>query len=499
MQLQISSLASGILGIVATAFVIAKLSMRKELDAIPTVGSSTWLGSWWAGLKFLINGTDIVQEGYDKHKAAAFKVANKYSWLVIVSGRQYLEEIRRSSEDHLSFMAATNDALKLEYTMGHDIHYKPYHIQIIRSQLTRSLGVLYPDIRDEVVTAFEEILDLEGNGDQEFISAEWKSVVALGTIEKVVCRTSNRTFVGLPLCRNPDWIDLNVRFTVDAVKEGIIMGLFPTFMVPFVAPLISSLARSTRRGVKLLRPTVEERQKHLERHGSAWADKPNDVLSWLMDEAEGSERSITSLTQRVLAVNFVAIHSFTQALYNLAANPQYMQPLREEVESIIATEGCFLKESQRMEGLPPVLTMARQAMKDFSFSDGTVIPKGTIVAVASRATHFDNDNYEHADMFDPFRFANVRSEDGEGVKHQFSSTNPEYLPFGHGQHACPGRFFAAIELKTMLAHIDGATRPQSLRIGTANAANSTAKVMFRKRAQSIFLVSGVYMYASSIL
>jgi len=180
-----------------------------------------------------------------------------------------------------------------------------------------------------------------------------------------------------------------------------------------------------------------------------------------------------------------------------------MQPLREEVESIIATEGwskgalakmhridSFLKESQRMEGIAS-MTMARQAMKDFSFSDGTVIPKGTIVAVASRATHFDNDNYEHADMFDPFRFANVRSEDGEGVKHQFSSTNPEYLPFGHGQHACPGRFFAAIELKTMLAHIvvsydvkleDGATRPQSLRIGTANAANSSAKVMFRKRA-----------------
>ena len=56
--------------------------------------------------------------------------------------------------------------------------------------------------------------------------------------------------------------------------------------------------------------------------------------------------------------------SVTQALYDLAANPEYIQPLREEVESITATEGwtkaamgkmwkldSFLKESQRYNGI----------------------------------------------------------------------------------------------------------------------------------------------------
>ena len=55
---------------------------------------------------------------------------------------------------------------------------------------------------------------------------------------------------------------------------------------------------------------------------------------------------------------------FTYALYNLAANPQYVQPLREEVEAIIDKEGwsktslskmrkvdSFLKESLRMESI----------------------------------------------------------------------------------------------------------------------------------------------------
>ena len=55
---------------------------------------------------------------------------------------------------------------------------------------------------------------------------------------------------------------------------------------------------------------------------------------------------------------------FTHALFYLAANPQYIDPLREEVESIVEKEGwskaavdkmrkvdSFLKECQRMEGI----------------------------------------------------------------------------------------------------------------------------------------------------
>jgi len=33
------------------------------------------------------------------------------------------------------------------------------------------------------------------------------------------------------------------------------------------------------------------------------------------------------------------------------------------------------------------------------------------------------------------------------------STSADYQPFGHGRHACPGRFFAANELKLLLAYM----------------------------------------------
>ena len=74
-------------------------------------------------------------------------------------------------------------------------------------------------------------------------------------------------------------------------------------------------------------------------------------------------------------------------------------------------------------------------MKDFTFSDGTFIPKGTIISVAIRSLHHDERFYENADVFEPFRFAEMHEDDSEGVKYQFASTAIDYLPFGLGKHA----------------------------------------------------------------
>ena len=80
----------------------------------------------------------------------------------------------------------------------------------MRSQLTRNIDILYPALQDEVVAAFDDILDLKDDGDMFPViknnkslmlgNIEWRSVPVLTTIQKIVCRASNRSFVGLPLC-----------------------------------------------------------------------------------------------------------------------------------------------------------------------------------------------------------------------------------------------------------------------------------------------------------
>ena len=68
---------------------------------------------------------------------------------------------------------------------------------------------------------------------------------------KIVCRTSNRVFVGLPLCeydviqeafvlympfllgRDPDYRQLNEQFTINVVIGARIINLFPKFLRPY--------------------------------------------------------------------------------------------------------------------------------------------------------------------------------------------------------------------------------------------------------------------------
>ena len=82
--------------------------------------------------------------------------------------------------------------------------------------------------------------------------------------------------------------------------------------------------------------------------------------------------------------------------------------------------------------------MHRKTMKDFTFSDGTVIPKGVHVAALTGPVNMDEAIYEDPLTFKPFRFVEARegaSSAREAVKNQMTTTSPEYLLFGHGRRA----------------------------------------------------------------
>jgi hypothetical protein len=86
----------------------------------------------------------------------------------------------------------------------------PYHVPVVRSQLTRNLGVLFPDLRDEILRSFEDIIPTHNHGtpvthaDKTYplihCFTEWTTLPAFDTATKLVTRVSNRVFVGLPLC-----------------------------------------------------------------------------------------------------------------------------------------------------------------------------------------------------------------------------------------------------------------------------------------------------------
>lgn len=134
------------------------------------------------------------------------------------------------------------------------------------------------------------------------------------------------------------------------------------------------------------------------------------------------------------------VQTLTFAIYSLCDHPEYIEPLREEMESaaggefFVQGEGLplmdsFLKECSRWTPVEsgtflsehilysllivsyqavlmrrPAVTARRCALKDFTFSDGTRVAKGEWVGIPVGPMLRDPSMYPQPDVFDGFRF-----------------------------------------------------------------------------------------------
>jgi cytochrome P450 len=137
--------------------------------------------------------------------------------------------------------------------------------------------------------------------------------------------------------------------------------------------------------------------------------------------------------------------------------------------------------------------MNRLAVKDFTFSDGTNLPAGSMLQVSAIHMHLDAEVFDDPLKFDGFRFVKMKeravSEGHPEKKFDIVTTGAHSLAFGHGKHACPGRFFAAMEIKLMLAYVVmtydmklvGGVRPPDSPFLYTRMPNARAEVLFRRR------------------
>ena len=135
-----------------------------------------------------------------------------------------------------------------------------------------------------------------------------------------------------------------------------------------------------------------------------------------------------------------------------------------------------LRESSRMASIIGLGVNVKVVADDGVVApDGTKCPKGTLLGVPSFAIHHDEELYPDALEFKPERYlaslapssdqvdsSEKTVEDDQKTKNKqyleranqsFTTTSPKYLGFGHGRHACPGRFFASQELKLLIAYL----------------------------------------------
>lgn len=480
----------------ALAAIAVLVTRARPSGEVPTVGAGTsLLSTQVAAFRSLGRFEAWVREGYHKHTPGIFRVRLLRRWRYVVSGRALVDELRRAPEDVLSFAEATAHILQADYTLGDWREGLAIDAALIPAKLTRTLEQTTPSTVDEIRAAFEDEISSRLTGNS------WTALTVGDAIMRIVCRAGNRVFVGLPLCRDAEYVDLCVKYALDVFISATILRNVPVLLRPFVSRYFTPIRRTHARAERLMSACITER---LRRHADGAEDLPDDYLQWLIDTGAPHLHTVPALARHILRLNLAAIHStaatVTFAVYQLAAHRDtYQEPIRREAEGELAAYGwtkaglerlrlldSFLRETQRFHGIGALL-LDRIAMRDYTFADGSTVRAGQLVSAPVRATHRDPALYAQADIFDGFRFCDDPTA-------RMTSPSASFLAFGSGRHACPGRFWAASTMKAIIAHIamhydlrtetEGAV-PAEQWFGAALRPDRSARLLIRRRASPL--------------
>ncbi|TIC89816.1 Cytochrome P450 monooxygenase trt6 [Colletotrichum higginsianum] len=372
-------------------------------------------------------------------------------------------------------------------------------LKLVKEHLTtKNMGKMIPSISEEVSDSLSLIFS---------DSSDWKEFQLGEPIIRLVARTSSRVFGGKTFCRSEAWLKAMAKYTKHFLLASITLRFFPTWsksLVQWILPPCWLLRSNLVNCRRVIEPILEQRQAEVER-----AQENGEDVEYAFDQALTSlDRDIDMATAHI-SLAMVAIHTTADLLEKtmlaLIEHDELIEPLRQEVMSVLSTHGLsnaglagltlmdsVLKETQRMN---PVANsfLNRIALEDFQLSNGMIIPKGTLLGVGP--THmWDNSFYENGDKFDGYRFLRMREDPEKRQQSYLVSTSPHHLGFGHGSHACPGRFFAANEIKIILCHLllkyewkilgEG---PHIINLGVLNAAYPWTKLQIRRRAETLNL------------
>ena len=101
--------------------------------------------------------------------------------------------------------------MQSKYTIGENTTTDPYHVRVVQIPLTRNLGNKYNEVYDEILQAVEDLIPANTKGkftrvlyrsENLILSLDWLPVTLRSTVLQLVSRTSNKLFVGHPLCKN---------------------------------------------------------------------------------------------------------------------------------------------------------------------------------------------------------------------------------------------------------------------------------------------------------
>jgi cytochrome P450 len=318
---------------------------------------------------------------------------------------------------------------------------------------------------------------------------------------------------------------------------AILGNLTPSILRPITARLASI---HTWRNLAKIKAHIEPYyQERLAAMSKDTDEQPQDQFQVMLRFAEKKRpkelHDTGIMATRLAATNFVSMHqtagTAVQMMLNIIdSDREYgtIEKLREEAAQALSTGPWTKEKLTNLHGHDSVAResmrvtfpfgnrgLLRMVMKDGIVTDnGVPLKKGTIMSWFASQAQQDPDKFPDANKFDPWRFARsvwekeeAGSKQGkqataEGGKkptyheNSFVTTAPDYLAFGHGRHACPGRFLVDFELKMVtayiLTHYDlefppeyNGRRPPNGQVAELNTPPSGAKIRVKRRPEKV--------------
>ncbi|KAG0211424.1 hypothetical protein BGX28_007916 [Mortierella sp. GBA30] len=319
-------------------------------------------------------------------------------------------------------------------------------------------------------------------------------------IQEVIATAMANLFMGPELEMDPKVIHTFIMCTYDfglMISGSDHKSFWHSITNKFKYNVRSPLQRHVQVLVDATTPVLLKRREQeaeaLEK-GKDYSASENILQTMLDKSSKYGYIDLEDICGHILILVLASVHSTaimtTQALYYMAAYPEYMEPLYDEIQEVlnqqteereeqrrtklasgemrsspstfantdldpmndrVLTEKAvrrlekmdsFVRESMRYD--VKRLFGAHLARRDAVLSNGMKITKGSRVIVNATSVHFSEELQGTEPFgFQPWRFVGK----GKGA----AKAAVDNLPFGMGRHVCPGRFLAVHEIKIVCA------------------------------------------------
>ncbi|KAK4499081.1 hypothetical protein PRZ48_009593 [Zasmidium cellare] len=502
------SLPASLLGLVVLiilATVYSLLTRQRPYAGFPVAtlgekGIKAWL---LPHMSWMFRPLELRAKGRELSKGSGiYQIATGAGYRIVLP-RKFAEELRNHKDMDLGISGSRDFHSTQPGFDGMNEAFRPdgLMVDVVRVKLTQSLGLVTDDVVEEASLSINEWF----GG-----SKEWKNFEIKQALLDIVARVSTRIFAGPELARNKEYLHIAKENTISTFAGAQILHQIPTFLRPIAVWLIPD-CRNLRKQVadarRLLAPRVEKVQQKAKEGGIS--SKTADAFSWMISIAKG--RPVRFVSGQLM-LSLAAIHTTTEmttrAMMHCCQAPEVVDELREEIVRVLKEDGwakttlykmklldSFMKEVSRYYPMG-IGGMSRYVAREVTLSDGTILPADSLIMIENDGPS-DEQVYPEPEKFDARRFLKLREQPGEEIKHQFVTTTPDNMLFGHGQHACPGRFFASNEIKILFCFLllqydwryaPGYVPPKWLYFESAIAAPPDVKEQCRWRQPEIDLL-----------